>query len=851
MEALKQEHECIEVWMKLIIFVGCKALVFYITPKNMKVTYNWLKEYADLNLSIEEVSQWLTDCGLEIDSVEEFESIKGGLKGLVIGKVLTCIPHPDSDHLNITTVDVGSQVLNIVCGASNVAVNQKVIVATIGAVLYSGEEAFSIKKSKIRGVESFGMICAEDEIGVGVSHDGIMVLPNDTPIGLPASEYFKVISDFVFEIGLTPNRADATSQIGAARDLVAMLRVRRNEELRLKYPSVDSFIPSSEPSPIKIKVEDVSLCPRYTGICLNNIKVEDSPAWLQDRLKSVGIRPINNVVDVTNFVMMETGQPLHAFDRKHIKGDCVVVRTAKENEKIVTLDGVERKLSAGNLLICNNEDPMCIAGVFGGEKSGVSKHTTEIFLESAYFNSVSVRKTAKEHTLNTDASFRYERGADPNITEYALKRACVLLAEVSSAKNAAAIVDNYPNPIKPVEVVFSTSRMQSLIGKNISKKEACNILEALEMEVSDGSEDNLLVKVPTNKVDVTRQADLTEEILRIYGYNNINLTERISYAPNASIATEKEKSVSLVSNLLSDNGFFEIMNNSLCKQADVESLGIKANLVPIANPLSQELNIMRPTLLLGGLYSLAFNLNHRQNNLRLYEFGRSYHSNPEADSASPVTKRFTENQHLCLFLSGMETEENWREQPQRPIDFYFLKTSVEQVLLKLRLPSSQMKISESKDQNLLYGLSYELNGKVIVSFGEVKPAITRYFDLKQTVFYADFDWDLLMKYRPTKTVVYSTISKFPSVKRDLALLVNKDVSFKQIHDSATNSEKSLLKDIRLFDVYEGKNLPENKKSYAVRFILQDQDKTLTDKQIEKCMEKITASIKQQLGAELR
>lgn len=824
----------------------------------MKVAYSWLKDYVAVDLSAEDTARWLTDGGLEVEGVEAYESVKGGLQGLVVGEVLTCEAHPDSDHLHLTTVNVGGeQPLNIVCGAPNVAAGQKVIVATIGTVLYNGDESFTIKKSKIRGAESFGMICAEDEIGVGESHDGIMVLPADTPVGMPAADYFKIHRDTVLEIGLTPNRADATSHIGVARDLAAMLQVRENRNVKLQYPSVDNFkADGTAPAPVSVEVTDATLCPRYTGLSLKNVKVAPSPAWLRERLQSVGIRPINNVVDVTNYVLMETGQPLHAFDRRHIQGDKIVVRTAKAGETLVTLDGVKRELQPTHLMICNAEKPMCIAGVFGGEEAGVHDDTTAVFLESAYFNPVSIRKTARAHGLNTDASFRYERGADPNITAYALKRAALLLAEVAGAESDGAIVDVYPQPVEPAIVDFDLPRMRTLIGKAISTDETKKILEALEMTVEPlpDKADTLRVQVPTNKPDVTREADLTEEVLRIYGYNRIEMSGRLAYAPNAQPGKGDERVQKRVSDLLSDNGFIEIMNNSLCKQADVAEIAAYAETaVALANPLSQELNVMRPSLLFGGLASVAFNLNHKQNNLKFYEFGRSYRRQPEAAADAPVASRFAESQHLALWLTGLEQPENWRDQPARQSDFYSLKKAVEQVLKSLRLLGVGLKLKTDEAQlpGLQYGLQYECNGKTLVAFGEVQPQLLRRFDIKQPVFYADFDWDAVLKCRPVKPVVYQEIAKFPAVKRDLALLVDKAVTFKQVEAAARQAEKALLRQIRLFDVYEGKNLPAGKKSYAVSFMLQDPSKTLTDKQIEKAMEKIFNSLKQQAGAELR
>lgn len=820
----------------------------------MKVSYSWLKQYADFDLSVDEVSKLLTDCGLEIDAVEEVESIRGGLKGIVTGKVLTCAPHPDSDHLHLTTVDVGqAEPLQIVCGAANVAAGQKVVVATVGTVLYEGDKSFTIKKSKLRGCDSFGMICAEDEIGVGTSHEGIMVLPEDTPVGMPAAEYFHLQSETVFEIGLTPNRSDATSHIGVARDLAALSTIRNNKPVKVNYPSVDAFTPG-EGLHVDIEVRDTENCPRYSGVCVRNVKVQPSPEWLQKRLLSVGLRPVNNVVDVTNFVLMEMGQPMHAFDISKIKGNKIVVRPAGEGEKMITLDGVERRLSVQNLMICNESEPMCIAGVFGGLDSGVSDSTTDVFLESAYFNPVSIRKTAREHGLATDASFRYERGADPDICLYALKRAALLLQEVAGGQTASGIVDSYPAPIQRPQVEFNLDYINRLVGQNIEAEEVKRVLEALEMPVQMTKGENAQqtvykVSVPLNKPDVTRPADVAEEFLRIYGYNRIESGNRLSYGMRAEASAEPERTVTKVSEFLSHNGFDEIMNNSLCSENYIEWFNLQ-DTVKMLNPLSKEMSLLRTDLLFGGLSSLMFNLHHKQGNLRFYEFGRTYFANPGADASAEVTKRYREENHLGLWLCGNDYDELWQHTP-KPFDFYALKSFVEKICALLRIDMSKSRCSELESPYFSYGLTLELAGKPAVKFGEVKPSVCDRFDIKIPVFYADFDWDAVLRAIPKKSPEYKEVNRFPEVRRDLALLVDKNIKFSQIEQTARKSEKNLLKKVSLFDVYEGKNLPADKKSYAVSFILQEEGKTLTDKQIEKTMEKIRTALESELGCSLR
>ncbi|MDR1973516.1 MAG: phenylalanine--tRNA ligase subunit beta [Bacteroidales bacterium] len=821
----------------------------------MKISYTWLKNYIGNleDISIEDISSLLTDCGLEVDGIEEKEAIKGGLKGLVTGEVLTCVDHPDSDHLHLTTVNIGSEVLSIVCGAPNVSAGQKVVVATIGTVLYSGDEKFTIKKSKIRGQESFGMICAEDEIGLGTSHDGIMVLPAEVPVGMKAAEYFNVTSDYVIEIGLTPNRSDATSHIGVARDLVAMLKVRKfsNEaENILKIPDVSAFKAGSEKT-VTIEVDDTTLCPRYTGLVIKGVKVAPSPQWLQDTLLSLNLKPINNIVDITNFVLMETGQPLHAFDMSEIKGNKVVVRTAKEGEKFITLDGIERVLSAQDLMICNQSYPMCIAGVFGGLNSGIKESTTDVFLESAYFNASSIRKTARRHSLNTDASFRYERGADPNITEYAIKRASLLIKEIAGGEIASEITDIYPTKIEPARIELSLKYLNSLVGEEFSAQTICAVLEALEMKVST-SGDTINVEVPTNKVDVTRPADLVEEFLRIYGYNKIEDKGRLSFSLQDGEKIKPEAVQRKVADMIASNGFCEILNNSLTNEEISKKFYDNSTIVEIANPLSSELGVMRPSLLIGGLQSVAYNINRKQNDLKFFEWGRTYSKNNSVKSDAPVTARYKEEEHLSLLITGVSVPENWLA-PERKTDFYFIKKYAELVWNFLRLNEISFTIEElGQDVEISYGLQYVVNKKPILKIGKVKHEICKAIDVKQDVFYADFNWSAILKLLPKKAVSYKEISKFHTVRRDLALLIDKNITFAQISSSLKRNANNLLAgEVILFDVYQGEHLPENKKSYAIGFNLLDEEKNLTDQQIERTVQRIVEGLAKDCGATLR
>lgn len=820
----------------------------------MKISYKWLKEYVNINLSPEEIDQLLTDTGLEVEGWESIENIRGGLKGVVIGEVLTCVKHPDADRLSITTVNIGqTEPLHIVCGAPNVAAGQKVAVATIGTTLYSGEESFVIKKSKIRGELSEGMICAEDELGLGESHAGIMVLNPDAVIGTPANEYFGIENDIVFEIGLTPNRSDATSHIGVARDIVAALNLKTEyKDLKLNYPSVDLFKTENQNITILVDVEDVKACPRYSGITISGIKVTNSPDWLQNRLKAIGLRPINNVVDITNFVLMEIGQPLHAFDAKQINGGKVVVKKLAENTPFITLDGVERKLTANDLMICNAEEGMCIAGVFGGAKSGVTNETTNIFIESACFDPVHIRKTSKYHGLKTDASFRYERGTDPNITLYALKRAALLIKEIAGGEISSEIVDIYPIPFPEKIVQLSLERMKNLIGKELPKETVLSILTLLEMDVKAEEEGILTLSVPHYRTDVTRDVDVIEDILRIYGYNNIEIGPVLRASMNNFPKPDPEQMRNLISDYLASNGFFEIMNNSLTKSEYTQKFSyFKAEEnVPIANPLSKELDVMRQTLLFGALETVIYNINRKVNRQKLFEFGRIYRKTGETDIRLDVTRRYREEHHLAMLMTGAIESENWHSKEQKPA-FFHLKAYVENLLSRIRFPFSLNDFQESTSGYFAQGLQLMSGNKVVGEFGILHSSLLKAFDIKQDVLYAELNWDLILKKLPKTNICYKEVSKYPEVRRDLALLLDKEISFAQISQIAYQTEKKLLKKVNLFDVYDGDKLEAGKKSYAISFILQDEEKTLTDNQIEKIMEKMVKNFETQLGAKLR
>lgn len=821
----------------------------------MKISYNWLKSYINTDLSPEKAGELLTGCGLEVEGIEKTESVKGGLQGVVIGEVKTCVKHPDADKLSITTVDVGAEeLLHIVCGAPNVAAGQKVPVATIGTVIYSGDESFTIKKSKIRGELSEGMICAEDELGLGNSHAGIMVLDSNAVVGTPARDYFGIEDDFTFEIGLTPNRSDATSHIGVARDLMAVYNniEGNSEKMKLNYPDVSAFKTDNYNLHIDIEVEDSNACPRYTGITLSGIEVKESPDWLKKKLLSIGLRPINNIVDITNYVLFECGQPLHAFDADKITGKKVIVKKLAKDTAFVTLDGAERKLSGEDLMICNTTEGMCIAGVFGGAKSGVTADTKNIFLESAYFDPTTIRKTSKFHGLKTDASFRYERGCDPNITVYALKRAIMLMKEIAGGEISSEIIDVYPNIINKKNVEVTYHNINRLIGKTIEKQKVKSILTSLEIEISNETEEGLSLLIPTNKVDVCREADIIEEVLRIYGYNNIELRSELHSSISYLQKPDKEKIQNTIADYLTANSFVEIMNNSLTSSdyvSKLEDLNPAAN-VKILNPLSKELDVMRQSLLFGGLESISYNINRKSTDLKLYEFGKIYTYNAEADKTAKVTKRFAEEKHLAIFISGRKMPESWST-ANMAADFFNLKVYVENIFKRLRISTDKMQISKTTNSVFSDALTYVANGKTLLSAGSLQNKLLLSFGIKQPVFYADFNWDLMIKLIPAKEINYTEVPKFPEVRRDLALLINKEVTFAEIVKLAYQTEKNILQKVNLFDVYEGDKLEAGKKSYAVSFILQDKEKTLNDKQIEGIMNKLIKVYTEKLQAVIR
>lgn len=832
----------------------------------MNISFDWLKEYVDLSdMTPEQLDDLLTFSGLEVDGMEKVETIKGGLEHVVIAQVLTCEPHPDSDHLHLTTVDVGGdRPLNIVCGATNVAAGQKVVCAQIGTKIYTSDtEFYEIKKGKLRGAVSEGMLCAADELQLGSNHDGIMVLPDDAPVGMPAKEYFHVKDDCLLEVAITANRMDAISHIGVARDVVAVCNTREGKNLKLQWPEVDESVSCSRISTnpteaIRVTVENTELCPRYTGITLRGVKVGESPEWLQNRLRTVGLRPINSVVDVTNFVMMEVGQPLHAFDADKIGGGHVVVKQLPQGTKFVTLDGVERTLDARDLMICDEYEGMCIAGVFGGQKSGVTMETTNVFLECAYFNPVSIRKTSQRHTLKTDASYRYERSCDPNITVWALQRAVKLIREVAGGELCGNMIDLYPNKIERPIVEVSFRRMFDLVGQDIPLDAVRTALTSLDIEIANETAEGMTLRVPTCKADVTRECDIIEEVMRIYGYNNIHIDERVSSCLSYGSKPNPRRLQNVVSDYLTDNGFSEIMNNSLTKSAYyVDNVDFpETSCVAILNPLSKELNVMRQTLLYGGLECVVRNLNYRILDQKLYEFGRSYTKadvTGQTDASNlPVTKKYVETLHLSMWLTGEQYVESWKV-PHTPTDFFNLKSYVMNVLHRMRISMSRLESQPTTCRYLSQGvdLVFRDSKKVLVSMGVVDKMLLTKLDCKQLVFYADINWDLLLKTYPKKEVTYAEVARFPEVRRDLALVIDKSVTFEQIEQVAYASEKKLLQHVGLFDVYEGKGIADGKKSYAVSFILLDKDKTLNDKQIEATMSKIQKNLEGQLGATLR
>ncbi len=806
----------------------------------MRISYNWLKQFLKIDSSSEDVATILTDLGLEVEVVEKFQSVKGGLEGVVVGHVLTCTKHPDADRLNITTVDLGNGIpLQIVCGASNVAAGLKVPVATIGTKLIDKDgNEFEIKKGKIRGQESHGMICAEDELGLGTSHDGIMILDANLKPGTLASTVFNIENDEVFEIGLTPNRADAMSHMGVARDLRAGL-IQKNASLELITPSVSKFKVDKRILKIDIDVQDIKLAPRYCGVTISGITVKASPSWLQNRLKAIGLTPKNNIVDVTNYVLHELGQPLHAFDAAKINGK-VTVKTVDSGTKFTTLDDVERTLSNEDLVICDDKGVMCLAGVFGGKNSGVTENTTSIFLESAYFNPVSIRKTAKRHGLSTDASFRFERGIDPTITEYALKRAALLIQEVAGGEITSDIIDIYQKKIEDFAVFLNYEKAFKLIGQELPKDTIKKIIASLDIKVNSSSDAGLGLIIPAYRVDVQREVDVIEEILRVYGYNNITISKKLNATISKSSRTEDYKIQNIVANQLNSVGYHEMMANSLTSPDYIklsEMLKEEYN-VTILNPLSSDLSTMRQSLLFSGLEAVSFNINRKNADLKLFEFGKSYHK---------LLSGFNEKKHLALYSTGNRMNESWTTQ-EKPTDFFLFKGYVTAILSRLgfdkthNLPITLDVFAE--------GIAIANANDILVELGTVKKSVLKYFDIKQDVFYADFNWDLILKLLSNK-IKFTSIPKYPEVRRDLSLLIDKSVAFESIYTVARSSEKSLLKNINLFDVYEGKNLPDGKKSYAVSFTIQDTSKTLTDVQIDKIMNKLQSNLESELGATLR
>ncbi|MEO2052846.1 MAG: phenylalanine--tRNA ligase subunit beta [Allomuricauda sp.] len=804
----------------------------------MKISYNWLKQFLQIDWDAQKTGELLTDLGLEVEGISQFESVKGGLKGIVVGHVLTCVPHPNADRLKLTTVDVGQESpLQIVCGAPNVAAGQKVPVATIGTTLYTKEgEAWVIKKGKIRGEESQGMICAEDEIGLGDSHDGIMILNEVLEPGTPCSKVFDTENDEVFEIGLTPNRADAMSHFGVARDLKAGLE-QKEVIKELVTPSTSNFSIDNRSLKIDVEVKDSHRAPRYCGLTISNLIVQESPDWLKNRLRAIGLSPINNVVDVTNYVLHELGQPLHAFDASKIKGNKIEVKTLPTGTKFRTLDDVERELHEEDLMICDAEKPMCIAGVFGGLYSGVTEHTSSIFLESAYFDPVSIRKTAKRHGLNTDASFRFERGIDINITEYALKRAALLIREIAGGYISSEIIDLYPKKPQDRQVFLTFDKINNLIGQEIPRDKIKAILSSLEIRINNVTESGLGLTIPSYRVDVTREVDVIEEILRVYGYNNIDFKEKL----NASIAKtsrfENHRIQDIIGDMLAGKGFYEIMTNSL---VSVDSLSETetTSAVKMLNPLSADLSVLRTSMLSSGLQTVGYNHNRQKTDLKLFEFGKTY----QHDGT------YKEKQHLALYISGERHQDSWVV-PSRKTDFFYLKGIVDTVLA--RLGFNWLESHPCTDEHLSEGVSYVATDKVLATFGLIGKAELKKHDVKQEVLYADFDWDVILESINTQNKVFKEIPKFPEVTRDFALLVDESVTFQKVYDLAWKTENKLLKKVNLFDVYTGKNLPEGKKSYAVSFTLLDENKTLTDKQIEKIMGKLLAQFQKELGAELR
>ena len=820
----------------------------------MNISYKWLKEYVDFDLTAQQVADALTSTGLEVDALEEVQSIKGGLKGLYVGKVLTCEAHPNSDHLHVTTVDLGKgEPSQIVCGAPNVAAGQKVIVADLGCVLYDGDKEFVIKKSKLRGVESNGMICAEDEIGIGNDHAGIIVLPEDAVVGTPAAEYYNLESDWLIEVDITANRADGLSHWGVARDLYAWLK-SNGYETKMHRPDCSKFTVDNHDLPIEVKIENTEACKRYACVSISDCEVKESPDWLKNKLNTIGLRPINNIVDITNYVMMAYGQPLHTFDADMVKGHQIVVKTMPEGTPFQTLDGEEHKLSDRDLAICNAEDPMCIAGVFGGKGSGTYETTKNVVLESAYFHPTWIRKSARRHGLSTDASFRFERGVDPNGTIYALQQAAILCKELAGGKVSMEIVDVYPEKMENAVVDLKYDYVHGLVGKEIPTDKIKAICESLEMKVLEETAEGLKLEIPAYRVDVTRPCDVVEDILRIYGYNNVEIPTQLKGSlVIKGDEDQKHKLANIVSEQLVGEGFNEILNNSLTKGAYYEGHNAYAaeNCVKIMNPLSTDLNVMRQTLLFGGLESVQHNVNRKRANLRFFEFGNVYTFDPEKANLDDPMQAYKEQYHAALWLTGKRVEGSWAHANEES-SFYELSAYVENILRRIGVKPGMIVRKKSENDIFSAGLTIEnRGGKKLIEMGIITKKLLKQFGLDAPVFYAELNWTALMKVIKKNEVLYTEVPKFPAVSRDLALLVDNSVEFAQIEQIARQTEKKLLKKVELFDVYEGDKLPAGKKSYAVNFILQDEEKTMGDKQIEAIMNKLIAQLKKQLNAELR
>ncbi len=821
----------------------------------MNISYKWLKDFVDFDMTPQEVADALTSTGLEVDALEEVQSVRGGLKGLYVGKVLTCEEHPDSDHLHVTTVDLGKDAPSqIVCGAPNVAAGQKVIVADLGCVLYDGDKEFVIKKSKLRGVESNGMICAEDEIGIGTSHDGIIVLPEDAKVGMTAAEYYNLESDWLIEVDITANRADGLSHLGVARDLYAWM-LSNGKKTTLHVPSCDAFKVDNHDCEIKVRVENTEACPRYAAVTIADCDVKESPEWLKKRLATIGLRPINNIVDITNYIMFAYGQPMHCFDADMVEGNEIVVKTMPEGTPFVTLDGEEHKLSEKDLAICNAKDAMCIAGVFGGKGSGTYDTTRNVVLESAYFTPTWIRKSARRHGLSTDASYRFERGVDPNGVIYALKQAAILCKELAGGKVSMDIVDVYPEAIKPAQVELEYDYVRNLIGKEIEHGKIKSIAESLEMRVLNETTEGLRLEIPTYRVDVQRPCDVVEDILRIYGYNNVEIPTTLKSSLTTKTEEDrKHKTEDVISEQLVGAGFNEILNNSLTKSAYYNTNTYpEGRCVHLMNPLSADLNVLRQTLLFGGLESIAYNANRKNADLRMFEFGNCYFksTSQQFNEQTANANTYSEEKHLGLWLTGMNVSGSWAHKNEET-SFYMLKAYVENILVRIGIKEESVVTETSQNDAFAKGLAIKnRGGKVLAEMGIVSNVIQKRFGIVNKVYYADLNWTLLMKAMKKNNVSFHEISKYPAVSRDLALLLDSSVDFAQVEDIAHKTERKLLKQVSLFDVYEGKNLPAGKKSYAVNFVLQDDSATLNDKKIDAIMNNLINNLKKQLGAELR